>query len=167
MSDDPRTIVAAALTAAAFAPFGDVIEAAGASFPINGGMCDRFHDLARMEFAGDGARAGISVGFGRPYPMPLAFDLVERHPLGSQAFVPMTADPFLVVVAPDEGGRPGRPLAFLTAKGQGVNYLRGTWHGVLTPLGREAPFVIVDRIGEGTNLEEFRYEAPWTVVAPR
>jgi ureidoglycolate lyase len=166
MSDDTRTIVAELLAAAAFAPFGDVIEAAGASFPINGGMCDRFHDLARMEFTGAGARAGISVGRGRPYPMPLVFDLVERHPFGSQAFVPMTADPFLVVVAPDEGGRPGRPRAFLTAPGQGVNYLRGAWHGVLTPLGREAPFLIVDRIGEGANLEEFRYEAPWTVVAP-
>jgi ureidoglycolate lyase len=160
-----RTLVAEPLTAAAFLPFGDVIEAAGASFPINGGMCDRFHDLARMEFA-EGGRAGISLGYGRPYPLPLAFTLVERHPLGSQAFVPMTADPFLVVVAPDEAGLPGRPRAFLTRPGQGVNYLRNVWHGVLTPLGRPAPFLIVDRIdGEGSNLEEYRYAEPWTVTA--
>ena len=86
-----RTLVAEPLTRAAFAPFGDVIEATGASFPINGGMCDRFHDQARMDFTGEGARAGISVGWGRPYALPLSFDLVERHPLGSQAFVPMTA----------------------------------------------------------------------------
>ena len=96
-------------------------------------MCDRFHDLARMDFTGEGARAGISIGYGRPYPLPHAFDLVERHPLGSQAFVPMTEDPFLVVVAPDDGGRPGTPRAFLTRPGQGVNYLRGVWHGVLDP----------------------------------
>jgi ureidoglycolate lyase len=160
-----RTLVAEPLTAAAFAPFGDVIEAAGASFPINGGMCDRFHDLARIEVAA-GGRAGVSIGYGRPYPMPLEFTLVERHPLGSQAFVPMTADPFLVVVAPDETGRPQRPRAFLTRPGQGVNYLRNVWHGVLTPLGRPAPFLIVDRIGgEGSNLEEFRYAEPWTVTA--
>ncbi|HET9067162.1 MAG TPA: ureidoglycolate lyase [Amaricoccus sp.] len=159
---EPLPLIAQPLGREAFLPFGDVIEAAGASFPINGGMCDRFHDQARMEVVGDG-RAGISVGFGRPYPLPCVFDLVERHPLGSQAFVPMSEDPFLVVVAPDEGGRPGRPLAFLTSPGQGVNYLRGVWHGVLTPLGRAAPFLIVDRIGTGNNLEEFRYDAPWSV----
>ena len=158
-----RSIAAQSLTAEAFAPFGDLIEAAGASYPINAGMCDRFHDLARMEFLGDG-RAGISIGYGRPYPLPHVFDLLERHPLGSQAFVPMTEDPFLVVVAPDEGGRPGAPRAFLTKPGQGVNYLRGAWHGVLTPLARATPFLIVDRIGTGNNLEEFRYDAPWTVT---
>jgi ureidoglycolate lyase len=158
-----RTLTAEPLSAAAFAPFGDVIEAAGASFPINGGMCDRFHDLARIEVVGDG-RIGVSVGDSRPYALPLAFTLVERHPLGSQAFVPMSEDPFLVVVAPDEDGRPGTPRAFLTGPGQGVNYLRNVWHGVLTPLRRPARFLIVDRIGTGNNLEEYHYPEPWTVA---
>lgn len=161
-----RSVAAAPLTAPAFAGFGDVIEARGApSFQINGGMCDRFHDLARIEFLGEGARAGISVGLGRPYSLPLRLDLVERHPLGSQAFVPMGGDPFLVIVAPDADGVPGTPRAFLTRPGQGVNYLRNVWHGVLTPLGRPAPFLIVDRIGPGENLEEHRFAAPWTVTA--
>ncbi len=165
VAETARALVAEPLTAAAFAPFGDVIEATGDIIPINGGMCDRFHDRARMEFTGDG-RAGISVGLGRPYPLPVSFTLVERHPLGSQAFVPMQEDPFLVVVAPDAGGRPGTPRAFLTAPGQGVNYHRNVWHGVLTPLGRPGRFLIVDRIGTGNNLEEFFYDAPWTVTAP-
>ena len=156
-----RVVAMEPLTAAAFAPFGDVLEAAGASYPINGGMVDRFHDRARVEVVG--GRLGISLGRGRPYALPLELGLVERHPLGSQAFVPMTGDPFLVVVAPDEAGTPGRPRAFLTAPGQGVNYLRGAWHGVLTPLGRTACFLIVDRIGEGNNLEEYRYDSPWLV----
>ncbi len=160
---DDRVIIAEPLTAEAFAPFGDVIEAGGGSFPINGGMVDRFNDLARVEV--DGGRLGISAGRGRPYALPLALTLVERHPLGSQAFVPMSEDPFLVIVAPDEGGVPGRPRAFLTAPGQGVNYLRGTWHGVLAPLGRTTSFLIVDRIGEGVNLEEYRYDQPWQVRA--
>jgi ureidoglycolate lyase len=159
-----RTLAAEPLTAEAFAAFGDVIEAAGPSYPINAGMCDRFHDLARLEFLGDG-RAGISLGYGRPYPLPLSFSLVERHPLGSQAFVPISEDPFLVVVAPDEDDRPGTPRAFLTRPGQGVNHLRNAWHGVLTPLGRAALFLIVDRIGPANNLEEFRYDAPWSVTA--
>jgi ureidoglycolate lyase len=163
---EARRIRLRPLAAEAFAPFGDVIEARGApSFQINGGMCDRFHDLARLEFLGEGARAGLSLGVGRPYALPLSLGLVERHPLGSQAFVPMSADRFLVVVAPDEGGRPGTPVAFLTGPGQGVNYLRNVWHGVLTPLDRPAPFLIVDRIGPGSNLEEHRYAEPWTVSA--
>lgn len=162
---DP-TLVMEPLEAAAFAPFGDVIEATGDSYPINGGMCDRFHDRARMEFT-EGGRAGISLASSRPYPLPFVFNLVERHPLGSQAFVPMSEDPFLVVVAPDEGGRPGRPRAFLTRPGQGVNYLRNVWHGVLTPLGRPGRFLIVDRVGgTGVNLEEYRYDTDWTVSAP-
>lgn len=159
-----RTLTAQPLEAAAFAPFGDVIEATGESFPINDGMCDRFHDRARMEFT-EGGRAGISLGYGRPYPLPYVFNLLERHPLGSQAFVPMSEDPFLVIAAPDEGGRPGTPRAFITRPGQGVNYLRNVWHGVLTPLGRPAPFLIVDRVGgTGVNLEEFRFEADWRVT---
>jgi ureidoglycolate lyase len=162
MDAPSRMLTAEPLTAEAFAPWGDVIEAAGTSFPINDGMCDRFHDLARMEF--EGGRAGISIGWGRPYPLPHRFRLVERHPLGSQAFLPMTEKPFLVVVAPDEGGRPGAPRAFVTRPGQGVNYLRNAWHGVLTPLGRPAPFAIVDRIGSGVNLEEHRYDTDWQVV---
>lgn len=166
-SDFDRTIAAELLTAEAFAPFGDVLEASGGSFPINGGMCDRFHDRARTEVTGAGGRLGISLGYGRPYALPLPVTLLERHPLGSQAFVPMTEDPFLVVVAPDDGGRPGRPRAFLTNGRQGVNYLRGAWHGVLTPLGRAARFLIVDRIGPGMNLEEHHLDIPWTVVPTR
>lgn len=149
-----RTIPLEPLTAAAFAPFGDVIEAAGeASFAFNRGMAQRFHDLARTEATGDG-RIGVSIGRALPYTLPVTLDMVERHPLGSQAFVPLGPDPFIVVVAPDEGGRPGRPRAFLTRPGQGVNYPRNVWHGVLTPLDRAADFLIVDRIGTGVNLEE-------------
>lgn len=158
-----RTIRLEPLTAEAFAPFGDVIEAAGdPSFLFNRGKAGRYHDLARTEATGDG-RIGVSIGRAQPYVLPLALDMVERHPLGSQAFIPLGRDPFVVVVAPDEGGRPGRPRAFLTAPGQGVNYPRGLWHGVLTPLGDEADFLIVDRIGTGVNLEEHFFPEPWTV----
>lgn len=160
-----RRIAVEPLTPAAFAPFGDVISARGApSFAFNGGMARRFHDLARTEALGEGARVGVSIGIGQPYALPLELALVERHPLGSQAFVPLSPDPFLVIVAPDEDGAPGRPRAFRTAPGEGVNYLRDVWHGVLTPLGREAAFLIVDRIGPGANLEEHRYAAPWLVA---
>lgn len=165
MTGGGRTILARKLDALAFAPFGEVIEALGEpSFQINQGMCDRFHDLAQIEIADAEGRPGISIGHGRPYAPPIALRMVERHPLGSQAFIPLGPDPFLVVVAPDEDGVPGRPLAFLTRPGQGVNYRKNTWHGVLTPLGRPATFLIVDRIGPGPNLAEHFYDEPWTIA---
>lgn len=160
-----RTIPPAPLTAAAFARFGDVLEAKGPARLINGGLCQRHHDRARLDF-GPGGRAGLSIFNARPRSLPYAFDLVERHPEGSQAFLPLSQHPFLVIVAPDEGGTPGKPLAFLTDGAQGINLHRGTWHGVLTPLGEPGLFAVVDRIGTTPNLEEHRYPAPFTVLAP-
>ncbi len=150
------------LTAAAFAPFGDVLEAMGApDRMINAGLCARFHDRARIDIAE--GRPGLSLFDAVPRALPYSFDLVERHPLGSQAFLPMTAAPFLVIVAPDAGGTPGAPRAFLTTGAQGINLHRGTWHGVLTPLHAPGLFAVLDRIGEGPNLQEFHYPQPWTV----
>ena len=157
-----QVIRPAPLTAAAFAPFGDVIAATGAPDRIiNDGKCGRHHDLAQLDFAG--ANAGISMFNAQPRALPYAFDLVERHPEGSQAFIPLTPAPFLVIVAPDQGGTPGTPLAFLTTPGQGINFHRGTWHGVLTPLAAPGLFAVVDRIGPGENLQEFRYDKGFLV----
>jgi ureidoglycolate lyase len=75
----------------------------------------------------------------------------------------MTEHPFLVIVAPHDDG-PGTPRAFLTAPGQGINLLRGTWHGVLTPLHAPGRFAVVDRIGDGANLEEHWFAEPWEIV---
>jgi len=160
-------IVAQALTAAAFRPFGQVIEAEGAeSFLINNGKCRRFHDLAKVEAAGENARVLINIFRGQPYPMPHKLPMVERHPFGSQAFMPLSPRPFLVTVCPDEDGRPGVPQAFVSKPGQGVNYARGTWHGVLTPIGEEQDFLVVDRGGDGNNLEEFFFDAPYEIQRP-
>jgi ureidoglycolate lyase len=156
------TIRAEPLTAAAFAPFGDVLESTGDFRPINAGFCARYHDRAQLDF--EGGRAGISIFNAVPRGLPYAFTLVERHPMGSQAFLPMTQAPFLVIVAPDEGDRPGPPCAFLTNGAQGINLHRGTWHGVLTPLHAPGLFAVVDRIGEGANLQEWLYSEPWTVT---
>jgi len=152
------------LTAEAFAPFGDVLEVSGDPDKIiNQGNCGRWHDLAALDMVG--GRAGISLFKARPRALPYTLDMLERHPLGAQAFLPMTQEPFLVIVAPDAGGKPGTPRAFLTAPGQGVNYHRGTWHGVLAPLAEPGLFAVVDRIGDGENLEEHWLEIPRTISA--
>lgn len=159
-----RRICTEPLTAAAFAPFGEVLEVEGPPDRIiNRGLCGRWHDRAVLDFA-DG-RAGISVFLAEARALPYALDLLERHPDGSQAFLPMHANPWLVTVAPDAGGVPGTPRAFLAAPGQGINLRRGTWHGVLTPLHAPGLFAVVDRIGPGANLQEHPLPEPWTVVA--
>lgn len=152
------------LTPQAFAPFGQVIQTEGARhYPINAGMTERYHDLARVELGGVHPRPLISIFRGQPYALPLNLGLVERHPLGSQAFYPLSDNPWLVIVAEDEAGTPARLRAFRPAPGQGVNIAMNTWHGVLTPLERESAFLVVDRGGEGNNLEEYRFELPWRI----
>lgn len=167
MTDTARKIVAQPLSAAAFAPFGQVIDTAQvASRPMNDGRARRFHDLAEIEVIGDGARVVVGLVEAQPYAVPLWLNLVERHPLGAQAFVPLNAAPFLVVVCPDESGKPGAPQAFVTAPHQGVCYARNTWHSVLTPFGAAQDFVVIDRGGPGVNLEEHLFDEPWIVHLP-
>jgi ureidoglycolate lyase len=159
-----RDIRCEPLTPAAFAPFGDVLDCAGTPDRlINAGLCQRFHDRARLDFGEDG-RAGISLFNAEPRNLPFELTLLERHPEGSQAFIPMTENPFLVIVAPDIAGRPGAPRAFLTAPHQGINFHKGTWHGVLTPLAAPGIFAVVDRIGKTANLDEVLLDPPYRVL---
>jgi ureidoglycolate lyase len=147
------------LTHTTFAPFGDVLDATGDFRLINDGLCQRFHDRALIDIAE--GRTGISIFNAQPRTLPYTFDLIERHPMGSQAFVPMTPHPFLVIVATSPADT---PLAFLTNGAQGINLHGGTWHGVLTPLHAPGLFAVIDRIGEGANLQEHRYATPWVVT---
>ncbi len=147
------------LTAAAFAPYGDVIDCSGDPDKIiNAGLCGRYHDRAQVD-AGEGGRVGINLFKSQLRQLPYALDLIERHPDGSQAFFPMCQNPFLVIVADDDL----TPHAFVTKAGQGINFHRGTWHGVLTPLAGSGQFVVIDRIGETPNLVEHRYSTPYIV----
>lgn len=154
------------LTADGFAGYGDVIEARGRPDRIiNAGSCGRYHDLARLDF-GDG-RTGLSVFDAQEVVLPHRVDLVERHPMGSQTFLPLGGTAvMLIVVAGDAGGAPSGLRAFVSAPGQGVNLLRGIWHGVLTPLGGDGQFAVIDRVGTGDNLEEYRLDPSVVVVPP-
>jgi ureidoglycolate lyase len=143
------------LTPQAFAPFGDVLQATGTPDRlINNGYCGRWHDMAQLDF-GPGGRAGLNLFKAQPRSLPYVLDLLERHPEGSQAFVPMYETTWLVTVAEDAGGTPVNLRAFLVAPGQAINLHRGTWHGVLTPLAEPGLFAVIDRIGSTANLEEY------------
>jgi len=156
------TLKATPLNARDFAPYGDVIEVSGTPDKIiNQGLCGRHHDLARLDFT-DG-RAGISLFDAKARALPHVVDMVERHPMGSQAFIPVNNVPFLVIVAEDEGGTPVRLKAFVTQPGQSINLHRGVWHGVLAPIDAPGQYVVVDRIGTGDNLQEYWFETQYVV----
>jgi ureidoglycolate lyase len=162
-------VYATPLRAEAFARFGDVIEIEGReSRWINDDTCRRFDDLAHIDVAEGGGRPLLSVFEANPQSLPLHIRKLERHPLSSQAFFPLEAQPFLVVVAAAGDGPSapvGRLRAFLSSGRQGVNYRRNTWHHPLIALGRISRFLVVDRGGSGENCEELALDAAVLVTA--
>jgi ureidoglycolate lyase len=150
-----KTLAIEPLTREAFAPFGDVIELEGAKqIPINLGTTIRFHDLAKVDVTDEGGRTLVNLFRGQPRELPFEVKMLERHPLGSQAFVPLNDKPYLVVVAPAGELDESKVRAFVTSGWQGVNYAKGVWHHPLLSLGEVSDFVVVDRGGEGVNLHE-------------
>ena len=155
------------LTKAAFAPFGEVIEADPDTMRyINNGTTERFHALASADVVGEGARVIINLFRGQPRDFPYTVGMMERHPFGSQSFSPISGRPFLVVVSEDEGGKPGRPQVFLARGDQGVNYARNVWHHPLMSLSAVGDFLVVDRDGPGNNLEEYFFDTPFVISEP-
>jgi ureidoglycolate lyase len=146
----------APLTRASFASFGEVIEAVGdSSLFVNKGTVQVFHDLATIDVDEGGGRLTVNIFRARPWPTPTRVHVMERHPLASQAFFPMSERPFLVVVAPPgPPPAPGDLRAFVTNGRQGVNYRRGVWHHPLMVLDEPADLLVLDRHGPGINLDE-------------
>ena len=163
MSGEVRPLAVEPLTRETFATFGDVIEAAAAaqSYAINSGTTQRFHDLADIDTSRDGGRTIVSLFRAQPRVLPFTVTMLERHPLGSQAFVPLSARPYLVVVATDPATA---PRAFLARAGQGVNYRPGTWHHPLLALDAVSDFLVIDRAGPGNNCDEV--ELPLRYLLP-
>jgi ureidoglycolate lyase len=140
------------LTREDFAAFGDVIETEGrAHFAINQGTAERFHDLARIDM-GENGKTLVSIVVGEPRGKPIALSMMERHPLASQAFIPLQPQDYLVVVAQEP--LPSSLRGFLAKGTQGVNYRRNVWHHPLLVLTPHSRFLLIDRGGEGNNLEE-------------
>jgi ureidoglycolate lyase len=159
-------LVATTLTKEAFSAFGDVIQKSDAEpdMFINQGRCGRFHDLAGLDFA-DG-KAGISLFDSQAATSPFSIEMVERHPLGSQAFIPLNGVRYLVAVAADNAGTPSGLRVFVAGPNQAINIHRNVWHGVLTPIAQPGQYIVVDRIGAEKNLEEFWFEQPVKVSLP-
>ncbi len=167
-----RSLAIEPLTREAFAPFGDVIELDGARhFPINAGTTERYHDLARIDVGDADGRVLVNVFRAQPFRFPIEIRMMERHPLGSQAFIPIGDAPYLVVVAPRGALDAGQLRAFITRGWQGVNYAKGVWHHPLLALEGGSDFLVIDRGGAGDNCEEVQLSEPWRIAeahhAPR
>ncbi|MFT0532124.1 ureidoglycolate lyase [Castellaniella hirudinis] len=150
-----------------FAPFGDVIQADDAAkhFTINEGNTERYHDLAAIDPGADG-RAIVSIFRGKPRSLPFTITLMERHPKASQAFIPLSGKPYLVVVAKAETAPAVQDLrVFLCHGDQGVNYAPGVWHHPLLALESVCDFLIIDRAGPGDNCDIVQMDAPSIIPA--
>jgi ureidoglycolate lyase len=154
------------LTAQTFAPYGDVIEPTESrAFGINGGTAMRHDQLAQVQTDRDGD-AAISLFIGQPRVFPFSIRTMERHPLGSQAFMPLDNRAYLVVVAAGASDSyPQPPVAFLAGADQGVSFKAGCWHHPLLTLDKESRFLVVDRVGPGENCETAQYDQDYVIQA--
>lgn len=152
-----RVIKAEPLTAEAFAPYGDVIEASAAQkqFSINYGNTTRFHDLMDVDVADEGGTPCVSIFRSHPLEQPIVAKIMEYHPLGSQAFIPLGDQPYLVLVAEAGAFDANKLKVFLAQANQGVNYHKGTWHHFSLALGKTSDFLVIDRQGGGDNCVEY------------
>ena len=164
-----RELALEPLTEAAFKPFGEVITLPAAvperrGEPINQGHTERFADLAHIDVAAGNGHAVVHVYRSQPLSLPLSVGIMERHPLGSQAFVPLHARSFVVIVAPP-GDAPERAAirAFLTNGRQGVNLARGVWHHYQVTLVEPSDYLVIERTGPGENCEEQRIDPPLVI----
>lgn len=159
-----RILTPLALTSTNFSPFGDVVEARGLSKSINYGETERYHDLAAIDVSARGGQTLVNIFRTTPLPLPIKIEIMERHPLSSQLFMPLSGNPYLVVVAPKGKFDENQIKVFLASPNQGVNYHAGTWHHYSLALNNASDFLVVDRGGDGDNCDEVELVAPITIT---
>ncbi len=152
-------LCAAMLTAEDFAPFGDVIQEPAVD-PDDPKPNRRFDDLITIDAGPEGTPMVSLLRMLVPAQAPVQLTKLERHPLGSQAFIPCSPARFLVAVAPgnDVPELDGLKV-FVTDGRQGVNYRRGVWHAPMAILS-PGTLAVVDRKGSGPNCDIFTLPCP-------
>jgi ureidoglycolate lyase len=155
MTDEKKMITPKLLTSEDFGAFGDVIEVSANTnnFAINDGFTQRYHDLATIDVNDQQGHAIVNIFRSTPLAQPIAIKMMERHPYGSQAFIPMGQNPYLIVVAPAGEFDINKIEVFIARSDQGVNYHKGTWHHFCLALNSESDFLVIDRGGKGDNCD--------------
>ncbi len=151
-----RILEAVPLTRNAFSEFGETIELESArKISINRGLTTRFHDLFTLDCDAAGGHPSVNVFRTDPLPLPYRVEVMERHPISSQAFLPLDKNPFFILVAPSGDTVRAEDLILFQSNGhQGVNLFRNIWHHFQIVTGCQRDFIVVDRVGAGKNLEE-------------
>jgi len=166
MTNKQQIITPKPLTSEAFSAFGDVIEVSNNAnnFSINDGFTQRYHDIAKVDVNDKQGHAIISIFRSTPLAQPIALKMMERHPYGSQAFIPMGENPYLIVVAPAGEFELNNIEVFIANSNQGVNYHKGTWHHFCLALVSESDFLVVDRGGKGDNCDVLELDGSLIIV---
>lgn len=156
-----------ALTAALFADYGEVIEAHDRNqiLSINDGNTERHHNLAQLDPGTDG-QIIVSIFRGQPRSLPFTMTIMERHPKASQAFIPLSNQPYLIAVCAADQPLTAQNIQLFLAQGhQGINYKTGVWHHPLMALNHVCDFLVLDRQGPGDNCDIATLAVPITIPA--
>ena len=147
------------ITRSNFSVYGDLISIEGVDpININAGYAKRFDDLANINTSRDEGKTTVSIFLAIKRNFPMKIDMMEKHPLGSQAFIPMKETNFITFVAPS-GNKPdiNKIESFIVSPGMGINYKPGIWHFPLIST-ENMNFLVVDRKGAGDNLIIYNFE---------
>ena len=142
-----------------FNKFGQIIDTSKKKyFRINNGYAKRYDNLGKINTSIKKGKTIISIFSAKTRKFPMKVDMMEKHPLGSQAFVPMSETNFLVFVAP-KGKKPHTKKieSFIVPKQTGINYKPGIWHFPLISL-KNMNFLVIDRKGKGNNLVIYKFK---------
>jgi ureidoglycolate lyase len=168
------TLIPQPLTQQAFSLFGDLVEVGGKPIMINEGTTERYHRLSDVTLGNDmsGSMGIINIFRAQPRTMPMNITMMERHPLGSQAFLPTNGLPYLVLVCLGKDAPDPDTLKLFIADGsgpslQGVSYKANCWHHPLLALDQVTDFWVVDRLGSGNNLEEMDFDSTMNITIDR
>ncbi|MDQ7048428.1 MAG: ureidoglycolate lyase [Enterobacterales bacterium] len=165
MKQDIKTVKPKILTQEAFTIYGDVIQVSDKAkvFAINDGFSQRYHDLAKIDLLANQGKVLVNIFRSTPLALPMTIKKMERHPLSSQAFMPLGNEPYLVVVAPAGDFNEDAIEVFLASSDQGVNYHAGTWHHFSLALNQTSDFLVIDRGGEGDNCDLEKLHQPFLI----
>ena len=153
------------ITRTNFATYGDLISSDDIKpMDINAGYAKRFDNLANINTSKDGGKTIVSIFSALKRTFPMKIDMMEKHPLGSQAFIPMKETTFLCFVAPTgESPEIDKIQSFIIPPKTGINYKPGIWHFPLIST-EDTDFLVIDRKGNGENLVIHKFDKEKVVL---